>query len=104
MPSTLLIWRRTRRPIHSRLSFNPVWSLVARPLLDLYIEALDLLVQCRQWNLEILRCFGLIPMASLQAIRDDTALDLFHQIKERSVGLMVQKTCGVGAPGPLCRQ
>src|ERR1700733_6377176 len=101
MPST---WRHTRRPNRSRSSSNPVWSLVAYPLLDLYVEALDLLVQRGERNLEVFCGLSLIPVAALQPVGDDAPLNLFHQIEQRCVGLMVQQTRGVGAAGQLRRQ
>src|ERR1700678_4061683 len=104
MPSTPSIWRRTLRPTRSRSSSNLAWPLVACPLFDLYIEALDLLVQCGEWNLEVLRSLGLVPMATFEPVRDDAPFDLFHQIEERSVGLVVQQARGVRAASQLRRQ
>ena len=72
-------------------------QLIAVALFDLDVEALDLLVQGGERDLEVLGGFGLVPVAALQAVGDDAALDLFHQVEEGRVGLMVEQAGRVGA-------
>src|SRR3984957_20500604 len=74
-------------------------DLITRPLLHLYVEPLDLLVQRRQRNFEVFGSLRLVPVTAFQAVRDDAAFNLFHHIEERGIGLMIQEACGVGASG-----
>src|ERR1035438_557392 len=60
----------------------PVLSVL---LLDLNIQALDLLVQRRQWNAESVGGFGLVPAAFFQHIADDAAFAVFNDFEERGV-------------------
>ena len=62
-------------------------KLVATALLHFHVQPLDLLVQRRQRNLEVLRGLGLVPVAALQPVGDDAPLDLFHQVEEGRIGL-----------------
>ena len=78
-----------------------VVQLVAGALFDFDVEALDLLVEGGEGDFEVLGCFGLVPVAALEPVRDDAALDLFHQVEERGVGLVVEQAGGVGAAGQL---
>jgi len=56
--------------------------LVAGAFADLYVEALDLLIEGGEWDLEELGGFGLVPVGTLEAVGDDAALDLFHEVEE----------------------
>src|SRR5580698_3376938 len=79
-------------------------ALIAVALLDLDVEALDFLIERAERDLEVLGGFGLVPVAALQAVGDDAPLNLFHDIKERGVGAMVEDRGGPGVAGELRRQ
>src|ERR1017187_2378380 len=79
-------------------------SLVPSALLDLHTQPLDLLVQRRQRNLEVLRRLGLVPVASLQPVRNDAPLDLLHQVEQARVRPVVQQVRRVGVARQRCRQ
>ena len=78
--------------------------LISCTFFNFDIEALDLLVQRGERNLEVLRGLGLVPVTALETIGDDAPLNLFHQIEEGGVRLMVQQAGRVGASGQLRRQ
>ena len=69
--------------------------------LYLHIEPLDLLVQRAERNLEELGGLGLVPVAAFEAVGNDAALDLFHEVEERGVGAVVEERGGVSASGEL---
>ena len=75
--------------------------LVAGALFDLYVEALDLLIESAEGDLEELGGFCLVPVAAFQAVGDDAAFDVFHDVEEGGVGTLVQQGCGVGSAGEL---
>src|ERR1017187_5154360 len=70
--------------------------LVSPALLDLHTQPLDLLVQRRQRNFEVLRRLGLVPVASLQPVRDNAPLDLLHQVEETRIRAMIEQARRVG--------
>jgi hypothetical protein len=55
-------------------------------LLDLDIQALDFLVEGGERDAELLGSVGLVPVAALQLVDDDAALDVFEDVEERGVG------------------
>jgi hypothetical protein len=73
--------------------------LVAGTFFYFDVEALDFLVESGERDLEVLGGFGLVPVAALKTVGDDAAFDLFHEVEEGGVGLMVEKGRGVGAAG-----
>ena len=83
---------------------DSAWKLVAGSLLDLYVEALDLLVESGERDPEVFGGFGLVPVAALETVGDDAALDLLHQVEEGGVGLVVEQAGGVGVAGELSGQ
>ncbi len=78
-------------------------ELVAGAFFYFDVEALDLLVQSGQGDLEVLGGFCLVPVATFEAIRDNAALDLFHEVEEAGIGLVVEQAGRVGASGELRR-
>jgi hypothetical protein len=79
----------------------PFLVLVAVSLLDLYVEAFDLLVEGGERDTEVFGGFGLIPVAALEPVSYDASLDLFHQVEERGVGFVFEQAGGVGVAGEL---
>ena len=51
-------------------------------LADLDIEAFDLLVQRRQRDVELLSGVCLIPVAALELLDDDAALDILKNVEK----------------------
>ena len=76
-------------------------GLIARTLFDFDIEAFNLLIEGGEGNLEVLGRFGLIPVAAFEAVGDDATLDLFHEVEEAGVWLMIEQAGRVGAASEL---
>jgi hypothetical protein len=57
-------------------------DLLSAALADLDVEALDLLVEGGQRDVELLCGVGLIPIAALEFLDDDAALDVFEDVEE----------------------
>ena len=76
-------------------------DLVSGSLLDLDVESLDLLVEGGEGDSEVFGGFGLVPVAALEAVGDDAALDLFHEVEEAGVGFVFEQAGGVGVAGEL---
>ena len=66
----------------------PVLSVL---LLDLNIQALDFLVQGREWNTKSVGGFGLVPAAFFQHVADDAALAVFDDFEQRCVGRVLHQ-------------
>src|SRR5271156_7231686 len=72
-------------------------SLVLHTLLDLDREPFDLLVERRKRNPELFRRIRLVPLAAFQLIDDDPPLDVFQNVEQRGVRIVLQQTGGVAA-------
>lgn len=57
-------------------------SLSSALFLDLNIQPADFLIQRGEWDVEMLRGFGLIPVAAFQHVGNDAALDIFDNFEE----------------------
>jgi len=79
-------------------------GLIAGSFFDFDAQAFDLLVQGGEGDFEVFGGLGLVPVAAFEAIRDDAAFDLLHEVEEGGVGLMIEKTGRVGATGELGRE
>src|SRR5580658_4628027 len=58
---------------------------------DLDIQPLDFLVQRRERDAELFGGVGLVPVAALEFLDDDAALDDFENIEERGVGIVLEE-------------
>jgi hypothetical protein len=52
----------------------------------------------------VFRGFGLVPVAAFEAVGDDAAFDLFHDVEEAGVGLLLEQGGGVGVAAQLGRE
>src|SRR5580692_5000654 len=52
---------------------------------DFYVQALDLLVERAERDVELLGGVGLVPVAAFEFLNDDAALDVFEDVEERGV-------------------
>src|SRR5579863_7640476 len=73
-------------------------------LLDLDIQPLDLLIQRGERNAELLGGVGLVPVAALQLINDDAANDVFEDVEERCVGIVLEQRVLEAAAGYVAGQ
>ena len=77
----------------NRIPYSLFSALLLSALLaDLYIQALDLLVEGRERNVKLLGGVGLIPVATLQLLDDDAALDVFESTTPRSIEFSNSRT------------
>ena len=81
---------RTHGPGAPSLPGNEV-RLVADALANFDVEALDLLVERGERDAELLGGVRLIPVAALEFFDDDAALDVFENVEERGVGVVLEK-------------
>ena len=56
--------------------------LASALLFYLNIQAADLLIQRGKWHTEALCRFGLVSVAALEHVGDDTALDVFDDLEQ----------------------
>src|SRR5581483_898566 len=68
------------------------------------IQPLDLLVQRGKRYAEVLSRIRLIPVAALQAVGDDPALDVLHHVEQGCIGPLLQQVGGVGIAAKLRRE
>src|ERR1700739_1474951 len=66
-------------------------SLFAAAFADFYVQALDLLVQRRERDVELLGGVSLVPVAALQFFYDDAALDVFEDVEEGGIGIVFEE-------------
>ena len=67
---------------------------------DFYVEALDLLVQGRQGDAELLGCVSLVPVAALELLDDDALLNDLKNVKEGSIGIVRGRSASPLGQGP----
>ena len=75
---------RVRQPGMAVLAPDP--TLLSALLVNLDIEALDLLVEGGERDAELLGGVGLVSVAAIELFDDDAALDVFENVEERGVG------------------
>jgi hypothetical protein len=71
---------------------------------DLDVEALDLLVERGERDAELLGGVGLVPVAALELLDDDAALDVFEDVEERGVGVVLEQRVLEAAAGDVAGQ
>src|SRR5664279_2332747 len=78
-------------------------SLFFHALLDFDIQALDFLIQRGERYAELFRSISLVPVAALKLIHDDAPLNVFDDVEERCVGIVLQQAGRLAAPGQMAR-
>ena len=62
-------------------AFGADSNLLAAALPHFHVQALQLLVERAQRNFKVFRSLRLVPVAAFQAVGQDAALDLFHDVE-----------------------
>src|ERR1700684_895630 len=71
---------------------------------NLDIEPLDLLIERREGTPELLRGVGLVPIASLELFNNDSPLNVFENVEERCVRIVLEQRILETAPRYVARQ
>jgi len=83
---------------------NPSLVLLPRPLPYFDVQPLDLLIQGGKRDVELLGRIGLVPVAALQFLNDDAPLDVFENVEQRSIGIVLEQRVLEAASGDVARQ
>src|SRR5450631_88728 len=100
-----------RARMYHRLLNEPVRAVHSTPcslffhaLLDFDVQTLDFLIQRGEGYAELLRSICLVPVAALQLVHDDAPLNVFDDVEEGSIRIVLQQAGRVAAPGQMARQ
>src|SRR6266567_8966633 len=91
-PALQPVWRPALQvQLQAVRDLAPAPALLPSPFSNLDIQSLDLLVQRRERNMELLRGIRLIPVAALQLLDDDPPLDVFENVEQRRIRIVLQQ-------------
>ena len=68
---------------------------------DLDVEALDFLIEGAERDVELFGGVGLVPVAALELFDDDAALDVFEDVEEGRVGVVLEEGVLEAAAGDV---